>query len=261
MAGLDAERLLSAGIAALGIAVDPEFAVRVRGYLRELARWNRVSRLTGYREAADQVVHLVLESVMVLVTDPAPASPLLDIGSGAGAPGLILKLARPDWAITLVEANRRRANFLRHVVRELGLGQTAVEEDRAEALASAPRLVAAFRTVTIRAVAPVPVAARLAQPFLAPEGHAVLALGLRGSAGPGSVQEVTVADPGAGLRLRRRFLIIRAGEGSADVPRGTRGGRGAGPRGRESEGGRGQDHDRRESGRRPRERRVSHPPG
>jgi 16S rRNA (guanine527-N7)-methyltransferase len=257
----DPERLLAAGVAALGITVDPAFQARVRTYLDELARWNRVSRLTGYREAADQVAHLILESLMVLATDPAPGAPLLDIGTGAGAPGLILKLARPDWAVTLVEANRRRANFLRHVARALGLSLTAIEEARAEALASMPRLVGAFRTVTARAVAPAQAAAALARPFLAPDGHAVLSLGPRGAAVRGSVQEIGLTDVATGLRLRRRFLIIPAGEFAAGVPRETREGRGAGSGRSEPERGRGQDHDRGEPGRRAGERRAPHPPG
>ena len=59
---------------------------------------------------------------MLLAALPEPAAPLLDIGSGSGAPGLIVKLARPEWEVVLIEAVRRRANFLRHVSRRLAPG-------------------------------------------------------------------------------------------------------------------------------------------
>src|SRR3972149_925584 len=95
---------------------------RARVFLEELGRWGRVSRLTGYRSESEQVVHLILDSLLFLVVIPEPAAPLLDIGSGPGVPGLVLKLARPAWPVTLVEANRRRANFMRQGGRRLGLG-------------------------------------------------------------------------------------------------------------------------------------------
>ena len=61
-------------------------------------------RLTAYRDRAARVRHLVVESLMLLAALPEPASPLLDIGTGPGVPGLILKLARPAWEVVLIEA-------------------------------------------------------------------------------------------------------------------------------------------------------------
>jgi 16S rRNA (guanine527-N7)-methyltransferase len=234
-AGPDPNHLLAAGLAALDVAVDPDFQARVTTYLEELTRWNRLVRLTGYRDPSDQVLHLILESVMLLALEPDVRSPLVDLGSGAGAPGLILQFARPDWPVTLVEANRRRANFLRHVARKLGLGRTTVEEGRAEALASSPHLARAFQAVTVRAVAPAEVSVRLARPFVAVGGSVVVPLGPEGRA-PGTIREVVLRDMPTGLRLRRRFLIIRADELPADVPRGTRGGRGPALGGSQPEG-------------------------
>ena len=72
---------------------------------------------------------------MLLAALPEPASPLLDIGTGPGVPGLILKLARPDWEVVLIEAAQRRTNFLRHVIRQLGVSGVRVVWGRAEALA------------------------------------------------------------------------------------------------------------------------------
>ena len=74
-------------MAALGVPVDPSFAARSQIFLNELDRWNRVFRLTGYPTEAMRVRHLLLDSLLFLPVLPAAASPLLDIGSGAGVPG------------------------------------------------------------------------------------------------------------------------------------------------------------------------------
>jgi 16S rRNA (guanine527-N7)-methyltransferase len=189
-------------------------------YLDELTHWQRIGGLTAYRSRAARVQHLVVESLMLLATLPEPASPLLDIGTGPGVPGLILKLARPDWEVVLIEAARRRANFLRHVVRRLGLEGVSIHWGRAEALGSGA-LASRFRTVTMRAVATGNAARALAAPFLAPDGALVLPLGPAGAPGCGTRRELTLATPGE-LPWRRQFLIIHRRELEAGVPRGTR---------------------------------------
>ncbi len=178
---------------------------------------------------------------MLLAVIPEPASPLLDIGTGPGIPGLILKLARPDWEVVLIEAAQRRTNFLRHVARELGLEGVSILWGRAEVLASGA-LAGRFRTVTMRAVATGDAARALAAPFLAPEGTLVLPLGPMGTAGGGIHREITLAVPGE-LPWRRQFLIIPGTALDTGVPRGTKRAAGSVHRGREPEGRRREDHD------------------
>jgi 16S rRNA (guanine527-N7)-methyltransferase len=161
----------------------------------------------------------VLESLMILTVVPEPASPLLDIGSGPGVPGLILRLARPSWEVALVEAARRRANFLRHAVRRLNLDGVAVHGERAEALSSGP-LAGRFRTVTMRAVAAPEEAVSLARPFLASNGAIVLPVGPQSGTPTTPIRTVTLETTGE-LPLRRQFLIIHRAELDAGVPRGT----------------------------------------
>ncbi len=206
------------------------FEAQAHGYLHELDRWSRVSRLTAYPTEPARVRHLLLDSLLFLAVLPREASPLLDVGSGAGVPGLVLKLARPGWRVELVEANRRRANFLRHVVRTLGLTDLAVHEARAEALGGRPELRAAFAAVTLRAVAAPAAATALAHPFLRPDGVAVIALasGAAVATLPAGRIETVALPAGVGLRLERRFLILPAdassSAGASDVPRETSGG-------------------------------------
>lgn len=236
---------LAGAVAELAVDVDERFGHRVRLFLAELERWSRVGRLTAYRGEASRVRHLVIESLLLLHVAPEPTEPLLDIGSGAGVPGLIVKLARPAWDVALVEANRRRVNFLRHVVRELGLDGVSVYQARAEDLRADPGLCGKFQTVTIRAVAPPHVALELARPLVRSDGHVVLPLGTGAWRGGGTVREVGVERVAGMLPLRRRFLIIAAKDVPTAVPRGTPGARGTHFGGRQSERWCGQDHDRR----------------
>jgi 16S rRNA (guanine527-N7)-methyltransferase len=207
-------------VAAMGLPLPGEFERRARGYLKELARWSQVSRLTGYRTEPERVERLVLDSLRWLAVLPESASPLLDIGSGVGVPGLILKLARPTWAVTLIEANRRRANFLRHVARQLEVADIRIEAGRAERLGAEPELGRRFRTVTLRAVTDPGRAVALAAPFVAPDGQVVISLGPRTP--PGLGQGRVVAGPGGlGLPGGRAFLIIAGAHVAGCVPRGT----------------------------------------
>ena len=206
----DLGRTLRDAGAALGIALPPSFPAQIEIYLAELARWQRIGSLTAYRNPAQQVRHLVIESLMLLAALPEPASPLLDIGTGPGVPGLILKLVRPDWEVVLIEAVQRRTNFLRHVVRQLGVPGVRVVWGRAEALAGG-ELAGRFRTVTMRAVATGDAARALAAPYLAPESSLVVPLGPTASYRGGSRREITLAVPGE-LPWRRQFLIIRQTE-------------------------------------------------
>ena len=210
---------LRAAAAALDLGLPPGFEGQARAYLDALQRWERIGRLTGYASSTLRVRHLLIESLMLLRAVPEPGTPLLDIGSGPGVPGLIVKLARPAWDVALIEATRRRANFLRDVSRRLGLTGVAVQEGRAEALGSGV-LAGRFQTVTMRAVASVDDAGGLAAPFLQPEGVLVQALGRAPAPRRGVVREVVLSARGE-LPWRRRFLIIRRTELGADVSRGT----------------------------------------
>jgi 16S rRNA (guanine527-N7)-methyltransferase len=233
---------LQVAATALDLDLPPTFEGAARAYLDALARWERIGRLTGYATLTLRVRHLLIESLMLLRAVPEPGTPLVDIGSGPGVPGLIVKLARPTWEVTLVEAHRRRANFLRDVSRQLDLRGVLVREGRAEGLAGADGRDQ-FATVTMRAVPGVADAGILAAPFLRPDGVLVQALARTASPRRGRVQEVVVPGPPGELPWRRRFLIIQRAELEGDVSRGTQRASRAQYRGREPEGRRREDHD------------------
>lgn len=184
-----------------------EFEAQARRYLLEIERWTGPGRLTGYPAGAARVRELIGGSLLFLLGVPELGSPLADVGSGPGVPGLILKLARPTWEVTLVESRRRPANFLRQMARVLDLRGLEVVEGRAEATDVGAGLRGRFRAVTLRAVTRPAAAARLARPLMVAEGGiAAIALGAeRGAAGVGGLIREVVGTP---LLGRRRFLIV-----------------------------------------------------
>ena len=102
---------------------------------------------------------------------PRGPARLLDIGSGGGFPGLVIAAVRPDLEVTLLEATRKKAVFLRDTAREMGLDGVRVVNGRAEALTADASLAGRFDLVTARAVAPLERLVPWTLPFLAPDGR------------------------------------------------------------------------------------------
>ncbi len=126
---------LRQGLAALGLALDPESVTRLLDYLALLGKWNRIYNLTAIGEPERMVTHHLLDSLAVL-GELERAVPdlryIADIGSGAGLPGIPLAVARSRWEMSLVEPSHKKASFLRQAVLELGLPNVTVVEQRAE---------------------------------------------------------------------------------------------------------------------------------
>ena len=104
-------------------------------YLELFLLWNRTQRMTGFESPAEIVRDLFVDSLLFWPLLPPRPLRMVDIGAGAGIPGLPLRLADPGIALTLVEARRKRVSFLKMIRRELGLANDiAVKEGRAEVL-------------------------------------------------------------------------------------------------------------------------------
>lgn len=116
-------------MAALQLAVDERVVRQLLAYVDELARWNEAYNLTAVRLPRDMVTRHVLDSLAIV---PHARGSLIDVGTGAGLPGIPLAILQPARRVTLVDANGKRIRFLHAVVRRLALENVTVEQARVE---------------------------------------------------------------------------------------------------------------------------------
>jgi 16S rRNA (guanine527-N7)-methyltransferase len=143
----------------------PPLQEKLLAYLQLMAKWNRVYNLTALRTPGEWVTHHVLDSLAVLPYIDGPR--VVDVGSGAGLPGLVLAIARPEWHIVSVDAVDKKAAFQRQAVAELGLGNVQVEGCRVEDL----MLPEKADTVVSRAFSNLGEFVRLSRHLLRPDGR------------------------------------------------------------------------------------------
>jgi 16S rRNA (guanine527-N7)-methyltransferase len=159
-----------------GRPVEPDDRRRFQQYLDIFLRWNRTYRMTELDSASAVVRDLFIDSLLFLAVLPPRPIALVDIGAGAGIPGLPLRLADPAIAVTLVEARRKRVSFLLAAQRQLDLGDVVVKEGRAEALLEQePDLASRFDVVVARSVGSATALFPLARKYLRPGGLFVAA--------------------------------------------------------------------------------------
>jgi len=163
----------------LGVPLSPHTVARLVLYLQELTRWNAKVNLTGLTTERDIISKHFLDSLSAvrLITSapglirPGPGRQVLDVGTGAGFPGLVLKLQDPDLVVTLLEPSQKKAAFLHHMIGLLGISGVSVLIARIEDLK--PGQAGPFDLVTSRAVRPELILAE-APRLLAPGGQVLL---------------------------------------------------------------------------------------
>ncbi|MDO8893960.1 16S rRNA (guanine(527)-N(7))-methyltransferase RsmG [Nitrosomonas sp.] len=118
-------------------ALDYDFAAQekplpglIERYLLLIEKWNKIHNLTAIRNLQDMLYQHVMDSLAVLPHITGPQ--IIDVGSGAGLPGIPIALARPDWQVLLVESNQKKASFLQQIKIELALQNVAVIGQRIE---------------------------------------------------------------------------------------------------------------------------------
>jgi 16S rRNA (guanine527-N7)-methyltransferase len=185
------------------IIENKQLAKQLGEYLDLLLRWNARTNLTAIREPEEIVQRHFGESLFAAgnLGEQVPDT-LLDLGSGAGFPGVPIALAHPELAVTLAESQNKKSTFLREVVRTLGLKNVEVWAGRAESMPAGRR----FHTVALRAVDDMAAALAAAAP-LAANQLLILTTG-DPALPPGFEAESTVPIPGSAsgilLRARRR---------------------------------------------------------
>jgi len=159
-------------------------------YADELVRRNQEFNLTGItNEAGIQTKHF-LDSLSILAVLPAGPARVIDVGTGAGFPGLPLKIVRPELALTLVEATGKKADFCAAMVVKLGLKDVTVLKARAEDVGQHPAQREQYDWAVARAVAELPVLAEYLLPLARLGGHA---LAQKGPAAPAEAQAAAKA--------------------------------------------------------------------
>jgi len=117
----------------LGVVLRPVQLEQFSTYLQELKAWNKKINLTSLRDDLDILIKHFLDSLLPVSYIPRHSS-LLDIGSGAGVPGIPLKIAEPTLFVTLLDSTRKKVFFERHLIRTLGLEGIEALHGRAEDL-------------------------------------------------------------------------------------------------------------------------------
>lgn len=172
------ERILKKGAKKVGVSLSQHMMQLFLAYLEELQEWNQKINLTSLKEDETIIVRHFIDSLSLVPYLPKRGS-LLDLGSGAGFPGIPVKIVMPALKVTLLEATGKKVSFQRHLIRTLGLSQINVTQGRAECLNTDSRLSRSFDIVTSRALSTLEKFLALGEPFVKRGGYLVAMKGKR----------------------------------------------------------------------------------
>ena len=171
----------------LGFRLSKEQVSALRIYEADLLDWNERISLTAIRDPEGVRRKHFLDSLTVLLAweRRSPPETLIDVGTGAGFPGLVVKLIWPGTRVTLVESIHKKADFCRHIVARLGLTQVQVVSERAEAVGQDPRHRHSYDLAVARAVARMPILMEYLLPLVHNNG---IVMAMKGESAPAETQ-------------------------------------------------------------------------
>lgn len=126
----DLETVLTRALKEAGHKANDDMIFKLAEYLRQMAQWTRAYNLTSVRDPLQMVSRHILDSLSIMPY--LQGRYFLDVGSGAGLPGIPLAILNPDKEFTLLDSNGKKARFLNQIVRDLDLHNVCVEKERAE---------------------------------------------------------------------------------------------------------------------------------
>ncbi len=197
---------LAAGIAQMGLQIDAEKQSLLLEYLSLLSKWNKVYNLTAVRNPLDMVTLHLLDSLSVLPY--MSGTRLLDVGSGAGLPGIVLAICLPELQVTTIDTVQKKAIFMRQVKGELGLGNLQVVHARVEAFEAG----SLYEMIISRAFSELDQFMALSQHLLAEDGHW---LAMKGVSPQAELDALKVKNAEvyplfvAGLNAERHLAVIK----------------------------------------------------
>jgi len=205
------------GLHQLHLSLSMQQQEQLLRYRQELLAWNTRVNLTAIKDPEEVLIKHFLDSLSLLSVYDFPEAKLLDIGSGAGFPGLVLKIARPHWHITSLEATGKKVTFQKHIIDLLHLDGIVTIHARAEELAQNSTYRASFDVVTARAVASLPNLLEYCAPCCRVGGQILLpkkgelleelAQGKRAATQVGAALKADVPVTVSGLNDGRRLLV------------------------------------------------------
>ncbi|MES2223643.1 MAG: 16S rRNA (guanine(527)-N(7))-methyltransferase RsmG [Patescibacteria group bacterium] len=135
-------------------------------YLKELLEWNEKFNLTGITDPKDIWHKHFMDSLTVFKSIPEKAIKVIDIGTGAGFPGLVIQILNPRLHLTLMDATGKKVEFLKHMIKKLELKNAIALQNRAEILGHNPSYRESFDVALSRAVALLPTLLEYVMPFI-----------------------------------------------------------------------------------------------
>lgn len=160
-------------------------------YLEELVKWGSKINLTSEKDEQSILTNHIFDSLLYAKAITG-TGPILDIGSGAGFPGIPLKIMFPEREFVLVESRRKRTSFLGSTVRKLRLDRIEVLNNRAEELFSNDKYAGQFDYVIFRAVSSISDCLKLALPFIKETGRVVIKKEPEASIDPTEIGQLSV---------------------------------------------------------------------
>lgn len=165
----------------MGLPFEEEKKEQAATYLKELVRWNKAYNLVGRRLGPEELAGLFVDAITPLAVRGLidESKEVLDVGTGAGMPGIPLYIMAGPFPLTLMEAQRKKVTFLRHACKMLSLEKATIYPGRLESAARVEDMQNGFDLILARAVMDPFRLCRLARPLLAEGGTALLYLGKR----------------------------------------------------------------------------------